>query len=145
MNNPNVLCNIVRDKDKHQIFITATPSEDFERALKMLVPPKDRWFNPFSFTWEITEDFLDEIISICVKYYGEANVRNNMDHPSATVVTSTETPKDVILSLFKLVGPEKSEQLYKNLSRVFHPDLGGSTALMTTLNNARDDYMLKRK
>jgi hypothetical protein len=144
MFNTNTVCNIYRDKEKKQIYVFAPPSEDFEREFTFVIPPDKRWFNPISMAWEINEDYSDIAIETCAKHFGEANIKSNMGKQSATVTTSTETPKDVILSLFKMVGPDKSEQLYKNLSRVFHPDLGGSAALMTLLNNARDDYMGKK-
>jgi hypothetical protein len=41
-------------------------------------------------------------------------------------------------ALFDAVGPARSEQVFRALTRVLHPDVGGDHALMTALSAARD-------
>jgi hypothetical protein len=45
---------------------------------------------------------------------------------------------DWATALFEAVGPERREPVYKALSRVLHPDVGGDTQLMQDLNRAPD-------
>jgi hypothetical protein len=146
------MCFIFHDRDRHKVYVNTVPplcrAEDrttFDERIQLLVPPEHRWQNPITSRWEVSDTYLDEIISAGVYWFGQANVTSNMN-PNAppAVVTSTETPEDVIISLFKMVGPDKADSVYRNLSRVFHPDLGGSNKLMMTLNNARDKYLGKK-
>lgn len=43
--------------------------------------------------------------------------------------------------MFGALGPELATAAYKALSRVLHPDTGGSTEHMQTLNGARDRHL----
>lgn len=153
------VASITHDPDKHKIYVSTIPlysvskeGMPFDDQVAMRVPIKgldgrlNRWQNPITNQWEIDESFLNEIISLCVEWFGQAGVKSNTNpNTPPAVVTSTETPIDVIISLFKMAGPDKADSVYRSLSRVFHPDLGGSNTLMTTLNNARDKYLGKIK
>ena len=43
--------------------------------------------------------------------------------------------------LFERVGHHRAEPVFRALTRVLHPDVGGDTELMKELNNARDRLM----
>lgn len=56
---------------------------------------------------------------------------------------SSGVGNDWACQLFVAVGPELTDKAYKVMSRVVHPDVGGSEDLMKQLNSAYDLYKKK--
>lgn len=84
-----------------------------------------------------------EILRFMLKHAGFTVVVNgtpsNQRHnePPHGNHTSTDTWAD---RMFVALGPDLSIAVYKALSRVLHPDTGGSTEHMKVLNAARDRH-----
>ena len=61
--------------------------------------------------------------------------------PAHRPAVTAASPIEVFEHLLRIVGPDHEDKIHKALSRVLHPDTGGSTELMTALNAARDRHI----
>ena len=108
----------------------------------MLVPPDNRWKNPMTEEWEVNQSYAQEVKDLAERYFKiEETEKKYGEVPS---LPSPETPIDVLMSVFEMVTPAMRDKLYLSMSKVFHPDAGGTNELMKNLNNVYDKVKGKK-
>jgi hypothetical protein len=132
--------------DPTQISINSKYDENLIALLKHAVPHWHRKWDKENKTWLINSEveatsFLKKakafghVVTIGPRWKAELKNRRQ----ATGTATGTATPDRVIGQLFELVDATRHDLLHKQLTKVFHPDLGGDTALMTVLNRVRDE------
>lgn len=98
-------------------------------VLKSTVPAAARSWDAATKTWAVdptwTQALADELIEIGCSVRGLPAARRAADNDTWA------------RELFAAAGPELADKLYRALSKVLHPDAGGSTALQQQLNDAK--------
>ncbi len=108
--------------------------------LKTAVPSYARSWDPSLKQWQIQAGHAERLAS-ALRATGHQVIGLDPDPPPRTT-TGTDTARWAKI-LFRRVGPSRREPVFRALTRVLHPDVGGDTALMRELNDARDE--LKRR
>jgi hypothetical protein len=111
------------------------------KAIKDTVPHYAREWNAATKRWTVNEawtwQLADALTEIGCQVVGLTNgYRRGADNHTATQLADGDWARE----LFKAVGPQRRDAVYRALSKVLHPDLEtGSTQLQRHLNDARDD------
>jgi len=101
-------------------------------------------YSTYSRTWTLTDPEVADIVAARARALG-CTVRH--DHPPRAATPPPPPPGSPSRStgaspwaeqLFAAVGPDRAESVFKALTRVLHPDVGGDTELMKELNAARE-------
>ena len=99
--------------------------------LKTVIQPSHRKWDPDQRVWHVNEIFLEELVGLLKMHFDEV------------VTDLTEPPTDnMFVPLFAALQgmPDGTmDKVYRTLSQALHPDHGGSTELMSKLNNAYDE------
>jgi hypothetical protein len=113
------------------------------QTIKAAVPSYARSWNRASKKWTVSEAWThllaDALVDIGCQVFGltDRGYRRGADNDTATRLADGDWARE----LFKAVGPERRDAVYRALSKVLHPDLEtGSTELQRHLNDARDGY-----
>ena len=114
-------------------------SADLIEALKAEVPARHRSYDPTSKAWAVTEPNLaEQALALAAWFFPDVVV---LDGPQATRdprPLRRGDPAFQDLHLLPSAPPELIAAAYRTLSRLHHPDLGGSNAAMQRLNAALD-------
>lgn len=105
-------------------------TRDFVDELKETVPSSNRKWDPDRKEWSISEMFLEELIPMLKRYFDEV-ITDLLEEPSI--------PDNMFMPVFealKGLPNDNIDKIYKSLANALHPDHGGSTEIMTKLNEA---------
>lgn len=115
--------------------------------LKTVVPSPWRTYESTTKTWTIHDDGCVDAFARMANRNGYAiETRNGLlrdarrpRHEQSRKAANPTRSSSVVWAeaLFAAVGKDRQDAVYKALSRVLHPDVGGDTALMQALNDAR--------
>ena len=97
--------------------------------LKSYLEPSGRRWNPDTKFWEVKEIYLETLITILKKHFGD-NVTQDL-----TTAEETNAFKAVFIIL-KDMPNGNLDRVYSALAQAVHPDHGGSTEQMKLLNDA---------
>lgn len=103
------------------------------RAVLKAVP--GRTWDPAEKCWRIPTDLVDSV----ARRLRARGCRVTVDE-SAT----PQKPRGWAREMFAAVGPQRAQTVYRALSRVLHPDQGGSTELQQELNRAYEGATTER-
>jgi hypothetical protein len=114
--------------------------------IKSAVPAGQRRWDPEAKRWTILDTFSANYFARKARAAGHAVEMDGVRHESdsrfrgqqqAPPRSSSTVSTDWATALLRAVGKERQDAVYKALSRVLHPDVGGDTELMQQLNEAR--------
>jgi hypothetical protein len=107
--------------------------------LKTVVPPRSRKWHASTKTWAVGGRYVDRFVA-AARLAGHQVIDDGAGRQQKTRTASAGTPRDDwATALFAAVGPAHHERVFKALVKVLHPDAGGDTELMQTLNRAHDE------
>jgi hypothetical protein len=113
--------------------VTFAYNPDIVELLKASVPSFLRSWNPDRREWLILEPVYATQFADTLRRLGHNIV--GLDDPPAQRYHGTDSA-DWAHLLFKRVGRQRCDQVYRALSRCLHPDVGGDTDLQRELNDA---------
>lgn len=100
------------------------------------VPSYARSWQPTSKVW-IVDRFYAEQLAADIARMGHTVIGLDAEQIPPPKNTTNGDSGDWARAVFRRVGPGKTDVVYRALSRVLHPDVGGDTELMQELNDAR--------
>ncbi len=115
--------------------VTFPYDPDVVTAIKELVPPHSRAYDPDAKCWYVSSAFRDTIHELLESVFLEVETdpeRTAYDPPPRT----THRTEYHVLHLQPTAPPELVEVAYRCLSRLYHPDRGGNHETMTAINAA---------
>jgi hypothetical protein len=101
----------------------------------------DRTWNPDDKHWTIPAVDLDEFIQKAKSLGHQVQVIGENDSHRGP---STNGSADWAGTLFAAVGTDRAQSVYRALSKVLHPDVGGDTKLMQQLSEAYERWDKRR-
>lgn len=111
----------------------------FVAALKNTVPGHERKWDPVAKLWTVDHLWRREVENLCRIFYGAVEVIDKQSRRYETPRTPLKAGTgDWAAQLFASTPKELHEKIYRALSRVLHPDVGGDTEAMKALNIAND-------
>lgn len=110
--------------------------------LKAAVPGYARSWDPATKNWTVDAGHAERLAS-ALRATGHQVIGLDPEPPPRT--STTGDTAHWARTLFRRVGPTRHEPVFRALSRIFHPDVGGDTALMQELNDARDELSTQQK
>lgn len=109
-------------------------------ALKANIPSRSRKWNPDLRQWWFKSDQIDSVERLARMYCGRVEYeQGRRSHQwGASPHTGTSTLADAYQTLYVTPGapPEVIRAAYRALSKLYHPDVGGDTAMMQKVNEA---------
>jgi len=99
--------------------------------IKSWIESSGRRWNPDTKFWEVKEIYLEQLITILKKHFGDNIIQN--------LTTEDTSSKNLFVPVFealKVLPNGKMDQVYRSLAKACHPDVGGTDALMKLLNEA---------
>jgi hypothetical protein len=115
--------------------VTFPFDRDVVEGIKNIVPVHSRTYDPKEKAWYISPAYRDVIQELLEAVFIDVET-----DPERTTYTppSDRSPRTeyTILHLLPSAPPELVETAYKCLSRMHHPDRGGTTEKMQELNSA---------
>jgi len=119
------------DKRGNRYAITFDYDPDIVSLIKTL-PGADRGFNPGTKVWTIAETWAGTL----------ARELDQLGYLVVGLDPTAGTPGDWASVLFDSVGRARAADVYRALSRILHPDVGGDHHLQQQLNDAY--YLMKQ-
>jgi hypothetical protein len=112
-------------------------------AIKMLVPAGSRRYDPSERAWYVANAYQRIIHELLEDVFIEVETDSER---TAYTPPSDRSPRTeyTILHLLPSAPPELVESAYRCLSRLHHPDAGGTTTTMQELNSAVATIRRKR-
>lgn len=110
---------------------------DIVDLVKTSVPGSARSWDPSTKQWLVDADWVRPLADT-LRHCGHTVI--GLDPPKPPPTNShanSHNDHDWALGVFKRIGPNRSDAAYRLLSRLVHPDVGGSDAMMQELNAAR--------
>ena len=112
-------------------------SRDLVDLLKLSVPSFARSWNPQAKEWLVEVDWAPVLAATLVRA-GHTVVGIDLKPPHGAPPTNNGANDHAwALGVFRRVGPDRTDTVYRMLSKALHPDVGGSNELMRELNEAR--------
>lgn len=100
-------------------------------------PAWTRHWDPVRKCWQVELGYVDAIAGALRAAGEDVYFTGGGDEAKRPASPSTPSPNWAV-SLLAAVGPAREEAAYRAMSKVVHPDAGGSTELMQQLNAARN-------
>jgi hypothetical protein len=115
--------------------VTFPFDRDVVEGIKNIVPVHSRTYDPDEKAWYISPAYRDVIQELLEAVFIDVEMdseRTTSPPPSDRAPRTEYT----VLHLLPSAPPELVESAYKCLSRMYHPDAGGTTTTMQELNSA---------
>lgn len=111
----------------------------FVESLKTMIPWDCRRWNGDTKLWHVDSIFANQAIDIVRQYYDhvEVNQYHHQSSPPPPNFTTSTDPFRVLFLIPTAPGPVITAA-YRALARMHHPDNGGETKTMQTINAAYD-------
>ena len=104
--------------------------------LKTAVPSYARSWNPSERMWTVDADWARPLAGIL---RSAGHTVTGLQPPKPPPTRNGHGDADWAKTLFRRVGPGRTDIVYRMLSKALHPDVGGDTRLMQELNDARNE------
>lgn len=128
--------HIVVDGDQLRIF---TPyHEDFVADIRDL--PARRWDRDER-CWIAPTALLEAVERICLTYFDDVKIDGDPRQHSQPLEHQLA---DCLHAVFRLAARDRRERLWRALAAVLHPDVGGDSEAMRTVNGVWDHYRKDR-
>jgi hypothetical protein len=116
--------------------VTFPFDRDVVEGIKNIVPVHSRTYDPDEKAWYIAPAYFVPVRNLLTATFMQ--VEMDADREPFTPPPSDRAPRTeyTILHLLPSAPPELVESAYKCLSRMHHPDAGGTTTTMQELNSA---------
>ena len=105
------------------------------------VPSHRRTWDSLRKVWTVPASTIPSLIEMLEADGHRVHVTGGTNVPPPRTAPAGGTWADLLL---EAVGPLRVEPVHRALSRILHPDVGGDTTLMQTLNAARDRRAVRR-
>ena len=106
------------------------------QAIKNLVPATHRRYDPDDHSWTVEPPYGPRVSLVIAEIYPDVEIEHGASwQPSESTLTVTD-PDYRVLHLLPTAPPELVESAYPTLARLHHPDVGGSTDTMMSINSA---------
>ena len=102
---------------------------DFVDNLKITIPHPHRIWDGVDKHWLISESYVGELVKLLNIYYTEITTDIGTEEQPTT-------PQNLFKSVFELLPDDYLAKVYMALAQAVHPDHGGTTEMMTQLNQA---------
>lgn len=112
----------------------------FVQELKADIPSSQRTWLGVDKVWRIAAAYHEDLLSVIRSHYGEPTVLEQ----ETQVVVVGESGNDPYSNLLKLAPDETLKKIYRMIAAEIHPDKGGKTEDMATLNTAWADIKKER-
>lgn len=130
--------SINRSVKQNWVNVFTPYNAKFVSELKGCMEPSYRAWNPTDKCWEVSENRIEELIDLCLRYFD--SIETDLESPAnlpdggsyATLFLLPSAPNELIKSV------------YRFLSMLNHPDKGGTVEQMSKLNSAMDDIKKER-
>ncbi len=125
--------------------VTFPFDRDVVESIKRIVPSHSRVYDPDQKAWFVAsayERIIRQLLEdVFITVETDSEYRSTFTPPSDDRAPRTEY---TVLHLLPSAPPELVESAYKCLSRMHHPDAGGTTSTMQELNSAVATIRRKR-
>ena len=121
--------SIVKSSIPGFVAVISTFNRDFVDELKESIPHPHRQWNPTDKMWNISETYLEELVKILTRYYGEDVSTNLVEQKS----------DNLFKQVFDILPNDFVDKVFFALAQALHPDHGGTNGMMTQLNSAYEE------
>lgn len=123
-----------------RLVLTFPFSRMFVELLKNTIPYTSREWDPERKAWTIDPPYTDLAIALLVKHFPDAHIGGrpgpSFRSPRSTCSCLSRDSDYAKLYVLPTAPPEVIRAAYRALTKMRHPDVGGSVAVMQELNAA---------
>lgn len=130
---------ICKSKMDGWVDVHSPYNKEYVETLKTVIQPSHRKWDAEQSVWHVNQIYLEELVGILKMYFDEVTT-DLVDDPNSSASASS-VPDNMflpVLEALKGLSDGTMEKVFRSLAFAVHPDAGGSTELMTKLNEAHE-------
>ncbi len=120
------------NKDRGVLTVRTPYTQEFVADIKAEIPKDCRRWDPNGKVWEFDPSWTNKILELLRESYDDVV---ELDFSDAFL---SDTAED----LFNMLTKEDIKDIYRLLSKRYHPDVGGKPEVMTKINTFFQRYRL---